>query len=89
MGPLDLTFAMPAWQEPPKPVQSVNELEDPGGLVGAFWPKQGLSVCERWLTVWKWCCSTHAGTGLCHCDVAVVECRGSHGVLVGVVEAVL
>ena len=55
-----LSCPLSAWQEPPKTVQSVNELKDPGGVAGTFWPEQGLSVRERWLTVWRWCCSTHA-----------------------------
>ena len=71
---------------PPKPVQLVNEVEDPGGMTGTFWPQEGMSVCERSLTVWRLCCSIHAGSGLCHCDGSVVEC---HGVPFSVVEAAL
>ena len=67
----------------PWPVQLANELEDLGGMAGTF---QGLSVCERWLTMWRWCGSTHAGSGLCHgVWWNVVEVM----VHFGVVEAVL
>ena len=38
-----------------------------GGILGTFWPEEGLSVCERLLIVWRWCYSTHARSGFCHC----------------------
>ena len=41
----DLCHTPPlAWQEPPKPVCSVNEVEDPGGIVSTFWLEEELSV---------------------------------------------
>ena len=40
------TLSHPAWQMLPKPVQSVNEVEDPGRIAGTFWLKEGLSVCQ-------------------------------------------
>ena len=30
----------------PSPVPSVNEVEDPGGMVGTFWLEERLSVCD-------------------------------------------
>ena len=62
---LDMTFvpchAPPlAWQRPSSPVQSVNEVEDPGGMVGTVWLEERMSVCERLLigictqVVWLW-----------------------------------
>ena len=56
-----------AW--PSSPVQSVNEMEDPGGIAGTIWLEERLSVCERWL---RWTCSTNAGSGLCGCGGGVV-----------------
>ena len=38
--------------KPLKPVQLVNEVEDPGGML--------VIVC-------RWCCATHTGSELCHC----------------------
>ena len=32
-------------------------------------------MCERLLIVWRWTCSTHAGSGLCGCGGGVVECH--------------
>ena len=64
---IDLCHARPA-------VQLVIEFEDPGGMVDTFWPEEGLSVCEMWLTMWRKCCSTHTGSGLCYCDVEVMVC---------------
>ena len=67
---LDVTFdLLPSplhWpgRGPPSPVQSVNEAEDPGGMAGTVWLKERLSVCERLLNVWRWTCSTHAGSFL-------------------------
>ena len=72
-----------AWQKPSSPVQSVNDVEDPGGTV---WLEETLSVCERLLIVWKWTCSTHAGSG---CGGGVVECHRRHCVPFGVDQAVL
>ena len=49
-----------AWQRPSSPIQLVNEVEDPGGMV---WLEERLSVCERFLdllhphrkwVVWLW-----------------------------------
>ena len=48
-------------------VQSVNEVEDSHGMAGTVLLEERLSVCERLLIVWKWICSTHAGSGLCGC----------------------
>ena len=48
----------------PNPSQSVN---DPGAIV------RHLSACERLVIVWRWCCSTHPGSGSCHCVGGVVE----------------
>ena len=45
-----LTFAMPpklAWWRPSSPVQSVNEVEDPGGMAGTVWME------ERLISLWK------------------------------------
>ena len=61
---------------PPKPVHSVSEVEEPDGMAGIFWSEERLSVCEKSLTVSRWCCSTHAGSRLYHCDGGVVEGRG-------------
>ena len=67
VGVSPLTFGMPptlAWQKPPKLVQSGR---------GPWWncshilAEGGLSVYERLLIVWRWCCSTHTESGLCHC----------------------
>ena len=46
---------------PPKPVQSVNEVEHSGGMAGIFLPEEWLSVCEKSLTVWRW---IRAGSGV-------------------------
>ena len=53
---------------PSSPVQSVNEVEDQGGMA------ERLSVCERLLNVWRLSFSTHAGSGLCCCAGGVVKC---------------
>ena len=44
---LGVTFPMPpplAWQWPSSPVQSVNEVEEPSGMVGTVWLEERLSV---------------------------------------------
>ena len=51
-GPLDvrvgaLTFA-PSTRLG-RPVQSVNEVADPGGMADTVWLEEGLSVCEKLL----------------------------------------
>ena len=56
-------------------VQSVNEVEDPGGIVGTVWLEERHSVCERLLIVWGWTCSTHTESGLRGCGGGVVECH--------------
>ena len=33
-------------------------------MVGTVWLEERMSVCERSLIVWRWTCSTHAGSGL-------------------------
>ena len=40
---------------------SVDEVEDPGGMVGTVWLEGRLLVCERLLIVWRWTCSTYVG----------------------------
>ena len=80
------TFVTPpplAWQGPSILVQSVKEMEDPGGMAGTVWLEERLSVCERLLRL---ICSTHAGSGLCVCDG---ECHWCHCVPFSVVQAVL
>ena len=53
---LDMTFDLchtpssigqPSW-----PVQSVNEVEDPDGMVGTFWPEEGLPVSLYIAVLW-------------------------------------
>ena len=55
--------------------QSGSVMEDPGGMAGTVWLVERLSVCEMLLIVWRWICSTHAGSGLCGCCGDVVECH--------------
>ena len=43
-------------------------------------------MCERLLVVWRWTCSTHAGSGLCGCGR---EFHRRHCVPFGVDQAVL
>ena len=56
----------------PNPSPSVNELEDPGAIAGGVRLEGNLSACEGLVIVWRWCCSTHPGSGLCHCVWGVV-----------------
>ena len=59
--PLTLDTSLPlAWQRPSILVQS-------GGMAGTIWLEEKLSVCERLMNVWRWICSTHAGSELCGC----------------------
>ena len=85
---LDVTFDLLSrplhW--PGSPVQSVNEVEDPGGIAGTVWLEERLSVL---LIVWRWTCSTHAGSGWCDCCGGVVKCHRSLSVAFGVDQAVL
>ena len=84
----DLLSRLPplSWRRPSSPV---NEVEDPGGIAGTVWLEERLSVCERLLIVWRWTCSTHAGSGLCGCGGGVVECHRCPCVPFGVDQAVL
>ena len=53
--PLVVTFDMPpplAWQGPSSLVQSVNEVEDQGGMAGTVRLEERLSLCEK-LIVWR------------------------------------
>ena len=73
-----LTFL--AWKRPSSLVQSVNEVEDPGGTV---WLGETLSVCERLLILWRWTCSTHARTGLCGGVVELTRLCYTIGIICG------
>ena len=42
--------------------------------MGTVWLEERLSVCERWLIVWRWICSTHTTSGLCGCGGGVPGC---------------
>ena len=52
-----------AWQNPPKPGLS----EDAGGIGLTSVLEEWLWVHDRLVIVWRWCCSTDAGSELCHC----------------------
>ena len=73
VSPSSDTFVKPLHS---KPVWSVNEVEDLGGVTGTFWLK---SVCKWSLIVWRWDCSTHTGGGLCHCLGNIVNIAGAVG----------
>ena len=55
-----MTFAISLhWPYRSKAGLSVNEVEDPGGITVTIWLEEWLSVHERLVIVWRWCCSTH------------------------------
>ena len=56
--PLSVTFDLYtppplARQRPSSPVQSVNEVEEPGGMTDTVLLEERLSVCERLLIVYN------------------------------------
>ena len=83
MPSLSMTYNLLPRHPASSPVQSVSS-----GMAGTIW-RERLSVCERLLIVWRWICSTHAGSGLCGCGGGVVECHRRHCVPFCVDQAVL
>ena len=67
-----LTFVTPptlAGQEPSFSRLMMSRTRWNGGHI---LPEEGMSMCDRSLNVWRWCCSTHTRSRLCHCDGGVV-----------------
>ena len=52
----------------PNPSPLVN---DPGAIAGSVPLEDSLSGL---VIVWKWCCSTQSGSGLCHCVTPTSLC---------------